>query len=85
MIGSLISRLVEVGVEITAVPDCVRTLLTVMAANPWMRPEEVNREMHFLGWTDVTFGPDIFRLISAIFGEEMESPDTERPAQTCGC
>jgi hypothetical protein len=80
MIGSLIERLVEAGVEITAVPDCVRTLLIVITANPRMPLEEINRRMQLLGWSDVTLEADTFRLISALFDVEMESRDAERPA-----
>lgn len=72
----LIQRLEEKGLEPTGIPGFLRSVMIVMADNPLMSLEEMNKRLHVIGWDSFKLDYHTLQLITAsleaegLIGEE---------------
>ena len=63
LIKNLIERLIEKGVEITAIPTFLRNLAYTMSSEPSMDLSELNRRMDHLGWAGIDLDYKTVQLV----------------------
>jgi hypothetical protein len=61
----LIQRLEEKGLPATEIPGFIRSVMIVMADNPPMSLEEINKRLHVIGWDSFKLDDHTLQLISA--------------------
>ena len=67
LIRILIERLTGKGMEITTIPAYLRNFAHTLLAHPHITLNELNDQLHFLGWDDFELDNDTFYLILAVF------------------
>ena len=66
----LIQHLVDKGIEITSIPDFIRTVTMILLADPGMSVQELTRQLQVLGWDDVELDATTLYLLVATFDPE---------------
>jgi hypothetical protein len=61
----LIQRLGEKGLPATEIPGFIRSVMIVMADNPPMSLEEMNKRLHVVGWNSFELDHHSLHLITA--------------------
>jgi hypothetical protein len=61
----LIQRLEEKGLRATEIPGFIRSVMIVIADNPPMSLEEINRRLHAIGWDSFEIDYHTLQLITA--------------------
>ncbi len=82
LIKALIKLLVSKGMELTSIPDFIRNLANTLAADPHLTLEEMNRQIHLLGWHDFDLDFYTLQLILATF-ESDATPRASTHAEIC--
>ncbi len=72
LIRILIDRLVNKGMEITAVPGYVRDLANTLAVAGNLGPGALNQRLEMLGWDDFQLDEYTLELVTAMFEHDIE-------------
>jgi hypothetical protein len=72
LIRILIDRLVNKGMEITAVPAYVRDLSNTIAITGNLGPDSLNQRLEMLGWDDFQLDEYTLELVTAMFEQDIE-------------
>ena len=67
----LIQHLVDKGMEVTSIPDFIRTVTLTLLADPGMNVQELTRHLQVLGWDDVELGAANLYLLLATIDPEV--------------
>lgn len=78
LIKTLIELLVSKGMELTSIPAFIRNLANALASNPSLSLEELNRQIHSLGWDDFELDPYTLHLVLATFESDLSGGSTGR-------
>jgi hypothetical protein len=73
LIRILIERLTEKGMEVTTIPAYLRNFAHTVLAHPHITLNDLNDQLHFLGWDDFELDNDTFYLILAVFEPDPAS------------
>jgi len=76
LIKTLIELLVSKGMELTSIPAFIRNLANTLASDPSLSLEELNRQIHFLGWDDFELDPYTLHLVLATFESDLSAEQT---------
>lgn len=72
IIRVLIKRLVNKGMEITAIPAYMRDIANTIAATGTVIPGVLNRRLEMLGWNDIDLDEYTLELVTAVFEDDVE-------------
>ena len=61
----LIQRLEDKGLPVTEIPGFIRSVMLVIAGNPPMSLEEINKRLHAIGWDSFALDDHTLQLITA--------------------
>ncbi len=78
LIKALIELLVSKGMELTSIPAFIRNLANTLAADPHLTLEELNRQIHALGWHNFDLDFYTLQLILATFESDVSPIATGR-------
>lgn len=78
LIKVLIELLVSKGMELTSIPAFIRNLANALAADPYMSLEELNTQIHMLGWENFDLDLCTLQLVLATFDSDLSPRITLR-------
>lgn len=67
----LIQHLFDKGMEVTSMPDFIKTVTLTLLADPGMSVQELTRHLQVLGWDDVELDAATLYLLLATFDPEV--------------
>ena len=67
----LIQHLVDKGMEVTSIPDFIKTVTLTLLADPGMSVQELTRHLQALGWDNVELDAATLYLLLATFDPDV--------------
>ena len=77
----LIERLAEKGIQLNRIPGFIRRLTKIVAADPLMSRQEINRQMHLLGGYDFEIDAHTLNLFILVLIKSLADGEQDRPVR----